>query len=364
MKKILPAMVILLLLVSASLAQVPSQVVTAQIECDAESVYVYQQFHLTISVSSTGLRLGKTIDLMSMPGDDVLLMGEFKELQPERSAPYGLIKETRRYRCSARVIKPGSVKFSPTLRVRVLKRKKLFIGSTWEESPMDLTLPPETLEVRPLPQAGRPDGFSGAVGKFSFAASAEPLDVAVGDIITVSMNISGNGYLENIRAPGVSGARDFKIYEPEEMPGNEAFLKSFEQAVIPLNEDVEHVPPVSFSYFDPWRGMYQTIEQGPFPLEFHEEKKPDGNAIYRPAGGNGRARPEGDGFETRDAISPVPTDTVNARIAPAFSALVLFEIGPGANLKVLEKYGDWLKVESGGNFGWIPAGKVNLPKSK
>jgi len=49
----------------------------------------------------------------------------------------------------------------------------------------------QTMRVIPLPKAGKPDNFSGAVGSFSLSAEAAPKECMVGDPITLMMVIRG-----------------------------------------------------------------------------------------------------------------------------------------------------------------------------
>jgi hypothetical protein len=42
--------------------------------------------------------------------------------------------------------------------------------------------------------------------------------------------------------------------------------KSFEQVVIPKSADTKELPPLHFSFFNPQRGEYVTLRQGPVPL--------------------------------------------------------------------------------------------------
>ena len=127
-----------------------------------------------------------------------------------------------------------------------------------------------TLEVRTLPQAGRPDGFSGHVGRFEIHTSASPLEVKVGDPITLTITLSGPDYLENVELPPLSEqadlARNFKI--PNEMaPGTiEGETKVFRQTIRALHAEVEEIPSVKLPYFDTAEGDYSVAQSDPIPL--------------------------------------------------------------------------------------------------
>jgi hypothetical protein len=60
---------------------------------------------------------------------------------------------------------------------------------------------PLTLEVRPLPEEGRPPGFTGAVGEFALSARAEPRDLPAGGTLRLYVEVSGTGNLRDFELP-------------------------------------------------------------------------------------------------------------------------------------------------------------------
>lgn len=62
-----------------------------------------------------------------------------------------------------------------------------------ETRPVSVSAEPQWLQVRPLPEDGVPPEFNGAVGRFTLALQAGPTNVAVGDPITVKVQIRGRG---------------------------------------------------------------------------------------------------------------------------------------------------------------------------
>ena len=129
-------------------------------------------------------------------------------------------------------------------------------------------------ESLPLPAEGAPANFNGAVGDYSMAVTAGPTNVAVGDPITVRVQISGRGALDALTLPDQPAWRDFKAYPPTQnlkttdQLGIEG-VKTFEQIVTPQNTDVHELPAVSFSYFDPEAKTYRTLTQPPVQLAVH-----------------------------------------------------------------------------------------------
>lgn len=119
-----------------------------------------------------------------------------------------------------------------------------------------------TLEAVALPAKGRPPAFDGLVGKYSLAVSAAPLEVKVGDPITLTLEVAGPVVEEvTIKDLGPQlGANDFKV--PLEMaPGVSAGgRKTFTQTIRARHAGVEAIPALTLAYFNPESGSYEVAE--------------------------------------------------------------------------------------------------------
>jgi len=139
-----------------------------------------------------------------------------------------------------------------------------------------VTLATETINVisLPLPAEGTPPNFNGAIGDYTMNVTAGPTNVAVGDPITVRVQISGHGALDSLTLPDQPAWRDFKAYPPTQnlkttdQLGIEG-IKTFEQIVTPQNTDVHELPAFSFSFFDPGAKTYRTLTQPSVQLAVH-----------------------------------------------------------------------------------------------
>ncbi len=119
------------------------------------------------------------------------------------------------------------------------------------------------LHVLALPQANKPQDFTGAIGQFDFQASAAPAQVKAGDPLTLKMDIKGSGNFKSFKMP-VFQAEGFKTYEPKiKDTGDE---KTAEEVIIPTAPGTKEVPALNFSYFDTSLNDYKTLTQGPFPI--------------------------------------------------------------------------------------------------
>ncbi|MBI1817739.1 MAG: BatD family protein [Deltaproteobacteria bacterium] len=138
---------------------------------------------------------------------------------------------------------------------------------------VELQSEPLTLTVLPLPDAGKPADFSGAVGRFEFEVKAAPLDLQVGDPITVTMTIRSSGNLENVTVPAIAGSDKLRVYPiqaqsppTQAQPAARAHEKVFEQVVLPQQAGAVTLPELRFSYFDPEARAYRTITQAPIAV--------------------------------------------------------------------------------------------------
>jgi hypothetical protein len=126
------------------------------------------------------------------------------------------------------------------------------------------------LIVASLPTAGRPADFSGLVGEYGLSARATPTAVGVGDPITLTVEVTGPEYLDNVRLPPLNNqaafSRDFKI--PEEMAAGQVQgrAKTFTQTLRARKADVPAIPSLTLSYFNPTTGKYETAATDPIPL--------------------------------------------------------------------------------------------------
>jgi hypothetical protein len=120
------------------------------------------------------------------------------------------------------------------------------------------------IKVLPMPEEGKPANFSGGVGKYNFNMTVSPIEVKVGDPLTVRMRVSGDGNLKAIEMPAFKDSKDFKVYDPKISEQNGE--KTLEQVVIPKHDQVKELPAAEFSYFDTAEKKYFTITKGPFPL--------------------------------------------------------------------------------------------------
>lgn len=146
---------------------------------------------------------------------------------------------------------------------------------------------PVQIEVSPLPKDGRPEDFSGAVGKFTLDATVSPKKAAAGEPVTLRATVAGQGNVEAMGAPTLTGDEGWRSYPPtDKLQAVDATgftgEKVFEFPII-ARADQHQTPGLSFSYFDPAAGKYETLTQAPLPVEA-KAGTPAAAAAAAPAG--------------------------------------------------------------------------------
>ncbi len=131
------------------------------------------------------------------------------------------------------------------------------------------------IEVLPLPEAGRPTEFAGAVGHFNLTARAQPTNVKAGDPVTLRVEIEGQGNMAAVNMPNIEGAAGVKVYEPkmeeQQQIANGIYggRRVFEFILIPETGGMLEIPPVRFAYFDPSEEKYLLLQSA--PIFIHSE---------------------------------------------------------------------------------------------
>jgi hypothetical protein len=122
-----------------------------------------------------------------------------------------------------------------------------------------------TINVKPLPETGKPIGFSGAVGQFDFKATAPKTDVKNGENIDLNVVVSGNGNLKLFSLPKPVVPSALEMYDPVHKENITTPLSgmtgsiSDKYTIVPQFKGKYPIKPMQFSYFDPKSGTYKTI---------------------------------------------------------------------------------------------------------
>ncbi|MDD5657863.1 MAG: BatD family protein, partial [Elusimicrobia bacterium] len=114
---------------------------------------------------------------------------------------------------------------------------------------------PLTLEVHPLPESGKPPDFSGAVGRFSLAANLDKQRGKVGEPVTLSVTIKGEGGLSAIRDPVWPALPSWRAFDPVASVSQEKTgdlvrgTRVVRIVLVPRVSGELAVPPLTLSFF-------------------------------------------------------------------------------------------------------------------
>jgi hypothetical protein len=121
------------------------------------------------------------------------------------------------------------------------------------------------INAKQLPEAGKPDDFSGAVGKFDFTAKANKTTLKSGESLELKVSVSGTGNLKLFSLPKPVVPTALELYDPEHIENVETPLTgtngsvSDKYVIVPQFKGKYPIKPLSFSYFDLGSGKYKTI---------------------------------------------------------------------------------------------------------
>ncbi len=129
------------------------------------------------------------------------------------------------------------------------------------------------LEIKPLPFAGRPQEFGGAVGQFSIQASIDRNELKTNEAINLTYTLTGTGNIELVDIPMPQLPHDFEVFEPRitsqarTSATGVSGTRKVEYLLIPRSPGSFAIPAVNFSYFDPRRKEYISLQSQSFTIE-------------------------------------------------------------------------------------------------
>lgn len=161
-----------------------------------------------------------------------------------------------------------------------------FFGSTVSNVKKTLRSNSVSVDVKPLPLAGKPAGYQGAVGNFTLKSEIDKTTVKANEAVTLKLSISGNGNLKLIDKLNVQLPPDFETYDPKTSEnissgsGGISGTKTFEYLMIPRNAGQYKIKPVEFSYFDLSKNKYITLSSPEFSINVTKGDGNQGTSVY------------------------------------------------------------------------------------
>jgi len=123
----------------------------------------------------------------------------------------------------------------------------------------------KTISVKALPEAGKPEDFSGAVGNFDFKVTPSKTNLKNGESMDLVVSVSGKGNMKLFDLPKPVVPNALEMYDPVHDEKVNTSLSgmsgriSDSYTIIPQYKGNYSIKPMHFSYFDLSSGTYKTI---------------------------------------------------------------------------------------------------------
>ena len=148
--------------------------------------------------------------------------------------------------------------------------EQMFGGPTQLQK-LKVSSQPITVHVKPLPQAGKPAGFTNAVGNFKLNNTVDKKQVKANDAINYTFTITGEGNISLLQAPPINFPPDFEKYDPKVTdtiaPNGLGGKRTFTFLLIPRHQGNYTIEAPKFAYFNPATGKYVSISGQAFDIK-------------------------------------------------------------------------------------------------
>jgi hypothetical protein len=165
--------------------------------------------------------------------------------------------------------KTGKLKLEPlVLEISVelpSGRADIFGRQIMTKVPKTVTAGSRTIDVKPLPEKGKPADFTGAVGDFSFSVKTTKSRLNATESLQAKIQVSGKGNLKLFELPKLTVPSSLEVYEPEHEENVRTNLSGMQGSIsdtytiVPQYRGKYPVPSISFSYFDLKTERYKRI---------------------------------------------------------------------------------------------------------
>jgi hypothetical protein len=137
----------------------------------------------------------------------------------------------------------------------------------------------KTVNVQDLPLDGKPLTFNGAVGQFDFDVTASRNILKSNESARISVGVTGKGNLTLFELPEIKTPAELEVFTPEKKekikitPSGIKGSVTTEYTVVPEYKGKYKVPSTEFSYFDPKKKEYVTLNSEDLFVEVLEGKE-------------------------------------------------------------------------------------------
>ncbi|MFD0963188.1 BatD family protein [Pseudofulvibacter geojedonensis] len=144
-------------------------------------------------------------------------------------------------------------------------RRDFFGGRVYQTVHQKVAAGKRVINVKELPVAGKPAGFTGAVGEFEFDVTTNKKALKAGESLQATVKVSGNGNLKLFNLPELTVPSSLEVYEPEHKEQVKTSLAGMSgnisdtYTIVPQYKGNYPISKLSFSFFNPKTEKYQTL---------------------------------------------------------------------------------------------------------
>ncbi len=134
------------------------------------------------------------------------------------------------------------------------------------------------INVKPLPNEGKPLGFNGAVGNYSLDVKATKNTLKANEATQINVSVSGKGNLKLFEIPSLVVPSELEVYTPERNQKLHTTLSGLKgsisdsYSIVPEYKGKYIIPSIQFSYFDPNDQQYHSQKSNEIIIEVTEGK--------------------------------------------------------------------------------------------
>ncbi|WP_179333782.1 BatD family protein [Winogradskyella costae] len=165
--------------------------------------------------------------------------------------------------------KTGALKLEPLVMEVTVEvpsnRRDVFGRALITRVPKMVTAGSRTINVKELPEEGKPSDFKGAVGDFDFKVTTSKTQLNATESLQAKIEVSGSGNLKLFELPKLTVPSSLEVYEPEHQENVRTNLSGMQgrisdtYTIVPQYRGKYPVPTISFSYFDLKTESYKRI---------------------------------------------------------------------------------------------------------
>lgn len=184
---------------------------------------------------------------------------------------YLILQETILYPQKTGILKLEPLSMNVSVEVRTNRRD--FFGNYMYKRVNKVFASQElTVNVKQLPEQGKPADFTGAVGNFKMDLSLTKDRVSATESTQAKISVSGQGNLKLFNLPKLTFPEHIESFEPEHSENVTTKIDGMQGSItdsytlVPNQKGKYLIPGVTFSYFDPNSKTYKTLRSNDLSL--------------------------------------------------------------------------------------------------